>query len=92
VVLALASHGVFDLLHSRVISNPGGWSAERFELFNAVASGPHVALEVVWTGTVRVAAGPFAAGQALRARFAVFMEFRDGRISRQRNYDCFDPW
>jgi ketosteroid isomerase-like protein len=67
-------------------------SAERFELLNAVASGPHVALEVVWTGTVRVAAGPFAAGQALRARFAVFMEFRDGRISRQRNYDCFDPW
>jgi hypothetical protein len=26
------------------------------------------------------------------ARFAVFMDFRDGRIVRQRNYDCFDPW
>jgi ketosteroid isomerase-like protein len=67
-------------------------SDERFELLNAVASDDHVALEVVWTGIVRDAAGPFAAGQCVRARFAVFMEFRDGRIVRQRNYDCFDPW
>jgi ketosteroid isomerase-like protein len=66
--------------------------AEHFDLVNAVASGEHVAVEVVWTGTVRDAAGPFTAGQRLRARFALFMEFRDGRIVRQRNYDCFDPW
>ena len=66
--------------------------AESFELLNAVASSDRVAMEVIWTGTVRDAAGPFAAGQALRARFAMFMEFRDGRIVRQRNYDCFDPW
>lgn len=66
--------------------------AESFELLNAVASGDHVALEVVWTGTIRENAGPFAADQTLRARFALFMEFRDGRIVRQRNYDCFDPW
>jgi len=67
-------------------------SAENFELLNAVGSGDQVVMEVVWTGTVRAAAGPFAAGQSLRARFAVFLEFRDGRIIRQRNYDCFDPW
>jgi ketosteroid isomerase-like protein len=66
--------------------------AERFELVNAVAGNDQVAMEVIWTGTVRDAAGPFAAGHALRARFALFMEFRDGRIVRQRNYDCFDPW
>jgi ketosteroid isomerase-like protein len=28
----------------------------------------------------------------MRARFAAFIEFRDGRIVRQRNYDCFEPW
>lgn len=66
--------------------------AERFELVNAVAGDGKVAMEVIWTGTVRDAAGPFTAGQSLRARFALFMEFRDGRIVRQRNYDCFDPW
>jgi ketosteroid isomerase-like protein len=67
-------------------------SAERFELVNAVARDEQVAVEVIRTATVRQAVGPFAAGQILRARFAVFMEFRDGRIVRQRNYDCFDPW
>ena len=65
---------------------------EHFELLNTVASHQSVAMELVWTGIVREAAGPFAAGQQLRARFAIFMEFRDGRIVRQRNYDCFDPW
>ena len=49
-------------------------------------------MEVIWTATVKQAAGPFAAGQSLRARFAIFMEFSGGRIVRQRNYDCFDPW
>lgn len=67
-------------------------AAEHFELINAVADCDQVVLEVIWTGTVREARGPFVAGQKLRARFAVFMEFRDGRIVRQRNYDCFDPW
>jgi ketosteroid isomerase-like protein len=66
--------------------------AETFELLNAVADGQKVAMEVIWTATVKQAAGPFAAGQSLRARFAIFMEFRDGLIVHQRNYDCFDPW
>jgi len=67
-------------------------SAESFELLGAVASGNRVAMELHWSGTVAAAAGPFKAGQTLRARFAVFLEFRDGRIVRQRNYDCFEPW
>jgi ketosteroid isomerase-like protein len=67
-------------------------SAEHFEVLGALASGNHVAMELIWTGTVGIAAGPFVAGQELRARFAIFLEFRDGRIVRQRNYDCFDPW
>ena len=66
--------------------------AERFEVLNAIASGEQVAMEVIWTATIRQAAGPFAAGQSLRARFAIFMQFRDGLIVRQRNYDCFDAW
>jgi ketosteroid isomerase-like protein len=67
-------------------------AAENCELINAVADQDQVVMEIIWTGTVRDARGPFAAGQKLRARFAVFMEFQDGRIVRQRNYDCFDPW
>ena len=42
--------------------------------------------------SVRETAGPFAAGQVLHARFAVFLTFRDGQIVKQHNYDCFDDW
>jgi len=67
-------------------------SAETFELVRVIGEGDVVAMELIWTGTVGAAAGPFAAGQQLRAQFAIFLEFRDGRIARQHNYDCFDPW
>lgn len=65
---------------------------QAFEIIHAVASGESVAMEVVWTATVRETAAQFSEGQTLRARFALFFEFRDGRIVRQHNYDCFDPW
>src|SRR5690349_10863051 len=45
--------------------------SENFEVLNAVGAGSQVAMEVVWTATVRHAAGPFTAGQSLRARFAI---------------------
>ncbi len=66
--------------------------AQRFEIKNEVASGDHVALEVEWTGTLALAVGSLPAGGQMRARFAVFLHFRDGKIAGQRNYDCFDPW
>jgi ketosteroid isomerase-like protein len=51
-----------------------------------------VVLEVEWTGTLSVPLGSLPAGGQMRARFAVFLDFRDGKIAQQRNYDCFQPW
>lgn len=67
-------------------------SRQRYELLNAVASGDSVAVEVQWTGVLSVAFGTLSVGDEMRARFSVFFDFRDGKIWRQRNYDCFDPW
>jgi ketosteroid isomerase-like protein len=67
-------------------------SAQRYEVLREMASGDRVALEVLWTGTLAVPFGSIPAGGTLRAHFAVFIDFRDGRIVAQRNYDCFDPW
>jgi ketosteroid isomerase-like protein len=67
-------------------------TAQRFELLNAVASGDQVAIEALWIGTLAVPFGSIPAGGQMRARFAIFLTFRDGRIVRQHNYDCFDPW
>jgi ketosteroid isomerase-like protein len=67
-------------------------SAERYDVVGCVSQDRRVAMEVIWSGTARAAAGPFRAGQELRAHFAIFLEFRDGRIASQRNYDCFEEW
>ena len=66
--------------------------SQRYEVKAAYASGDTVILEVLWVGTLRVAVGALAAGDEMRAHFAVFLEFRDGLIYRQRNYDCFEPF
>ena len=67
-------------------------TSQRFEVINAIASGEQVAVEAVWTGTLAVPLGSIAAGGQMRARFAIFLTYRDGKIVRQHNYDCFDPW
>jgi len=65
---------------------------QRYEIRNTVASGDWVALEVTWTAELRVGIGAIAAGGQMRAHFAVFLEFRDGKIARQHNYDCFEQF
>jgi ketosteroid isomerase-like protein len=67
-------------------------TAQRYEVLNALACGDTVALEVQWTGTLAVPLGSLPVGGEMRARFAVFLQFRDGKIAAQRNYDCFEPW
>jgi ketosteroid isomerase-like protein len=65
---------------------------QHYDIRSEMEAGNRVALEVTWTGTLAVPVGTLAAGAEMRAHFAVFLEFRDGKIIEQRNYDCFDPW
>jgi len=67
-------------------------TSETYQINNELTTGNMVALEVLWTGTLAVALGTLAAGSTMRAHFATFLEFRNGKIIAQRNYDCFDPW
>src|ERR1044072_6044228 len=67
-------------------------TAQRFEVVNAIASGEQVAVEAIWTGTLAVPLGSIPAGGQMRARFAIFLTYRNGKIVRQHNYDCFDPF
>ena len=67
-------------------------TAQRFEVLNAITSGDQVAVEALWTGTLAVPLGNIPLGGQMRARFAIFLTYRDGRIVRQHNYDCFDPF
>lgn len=67
-------------------------TAQSYTLLNAVSSGNQVAVEVQWTGTLAVPFQSIPEGGTMRARFAFFLEIRDGKIAAQRNYDCFEPW
>jgi ketosteroid isomerase-like protein len=66
--------------------------SQRYEVRTALANGNEIALEVLWVGTLAVTVGTLAPGDEMRAHFGVFLTFRDGLITRQRNYDCFDPF
>jgi ketosteroid isomerase-like protein len=67
-------------------------SSQSYRILHAVANGDELALEVEWAGTLAVPIGDLPPGGRMRARFAVFLEYRDGKIAAQRNYDCFEPW
>lgn len=67
-------------------------AGQRYEVRRAVEQGDTVALEVDWSGTLKVPVGKLPAGGTMRAAFAVFLTFRDGLILSQHNYDCFEPF
>ena len=66
--------------------------AQRYAVRRAYADGDTVILEVLWVGTLAIPLGTLAAGEDMRAHFSVVIELRNGKIRRQRNYDCFEPF
>jgi hypothetical protein len=66
-------------------------SENRYEVKNAFAAGDWVTLEIVWTGTLAIAVGGMAAGAELKAYIATILQFKDGQIITQHQYDCYKP-
>ena len=65
---------------------------EQYEVKNLLSIGETTILECVWRGTLAVPLGNIPAGGQMVAYFAQIFEFKDGKIFRQRNYDCFEPF
>ena len=87
-----AERGLKELMEAGV-RGKALMASQEFEIRGTMASGNTVVVEAAWSGTLRIAAGDVVpAGTVMRARFAQFFEFRDGKIVAQRNYDCFYPW
>jgi ketosteroid isomerase-like protein len=92
---ALAPAGVRRTIAELRAANDRGrgvLTSETYEIITLVESGDVVACEVLWRGILAVPLRTLKPGDAMKARFAVFFEFRGDRIRRQRNYDCFDPF
>ncbi len=67
-------------------------SEQNYEIANCFESGNQVCVEVVWKGKMATDAGPLRKGQELRAFLGMVIEFKDGKIYRQRNYDCYEAF
>lgn len=65
---------------------------EEYEIKHLHAAGDTVILECIWTGTLAIPLGQLPAGGQIKAYFAQVFEFKAGKIFRQRNYDCFEPF
>ena len=64
----------------------------RFEITNSFAAGDWVTLEMVWTGTLAIPLGAMVPGDELKAFIATILQFKDGMIITQHQYDCYEPF
>lgn len=64
----------------------------RYEVTNAFASGDWVTLEIVWTGILAIQLGAMAPGHELKAYIATILQFQEGLIVTQHQYDCYEPF
>ena len=64
-------------------------ASERYEIRQMIVEGDRAAVQIAWSGTLAVAAGPLPAGHVMRAEICSIIELRDGKVWRQEQYDCF---
>ncbi|MEP7277297.1 MAG: nuclear transport factor 2 family protein [Bacteroidota bacterium] len=64
---------------------------QHFEPLRFFETGNAVIAEYTWTGELKQKAGRLKQGQVLKAHICSIFEFRDDKIYRQRNYDCYEP-
>ena len=62
---------------------------QSYEITNHFESQNQMTVEAIWRGRVATE-GIFKKGQELKAYFCIVLEFKDEKIYRQRNYDCFE--
>ncbi|HEY6179905.1 MAG TPA: nuclear transport factor 2 family protein [Kofleriaceae bacterium] len=81
----------YDLAAMRAAGERGRavLASQRFEIRSIIVEGNRAAMQIAWSGTLKVAAGPMPAGHVLRAQVCSIIELRDGKIWRQEQYDCF---
>lgn len=65
---------------------------QQFFIRNAYTMGKTVIMEIDWAGRLAVALGHMKKGETLNAHFAMVLEYSNGKIVRQRSYNCFEAF
>ncbi len=68
------------------------WSSQSYTILHETAAGNQVVFEALWEGTLAIPVESLPPGATLRAHIAIILEFRNGKILTQRNYECFYPF
>lgn len=85
------TQAVSELQYSTTKSK-GVLSSQKVDILRYFEVGNTLIVEASWTGTLALPIGQIPIGGQMKASFARFYEFENGKIRRQRNYDCFDPF
>ena len=88
----IGAHRNFDAILDAAKKGKRTLRAQKYEILNSIVDGDRIALEVFWSGYLAVPVDTLPADSEMRAHFSMWLEFKDGKIFRQHNYDCFDPW
>ncbi len=65
--------------------------SHRFDIHTIYETPEVLVIEAGWSGRMAADSGNFKKGQELKAHCCFIFEFKDGKIYRQRNYDCYEP-
>jgi ketosteroid isomerase-like protein len=91
----VAPHGsVSDLAKALETAKRGQqlFKQQTYAITNILGESDWVALEIDWIGVTAAQIQNLPPNSEMRDHAAVFLQFRNGRIARQRHYDCFEPW
>lgn len=80
----------FATLMQRIPNGKKLLREQKYDIQHVYETGDTLITEVIWTAVVGADAGAFKSGQPLKAYFCCVFAFKDGKIYRQRNYDCFE--
>lgn len=80
----------YDVLMQRMPAGKKLLKEQKYDIQRVHEAGESLITEVIWTAEVGADVGAFKTGQQLKAYFCCVFDFKDGKIYRQRNYDCFE--
>ena len=91
LMIQATRHRVFSHLIEGAGAGKKMLAWQRFEPLHFFETNDAVIAEYTWTGELKLKAGRLNKGQVLKAHICTVFEFKEDKIYRQRNYDCYEP-
>lgn len=65
---------------------------QKYEISEILENADRLFVEALWSGQVAIDVGHLKKDQKLSAHCAIRFDFEHGKIIRQVNYDCYEPF